>query len=911
MSENDRPRKLIEVALPLDEINAACKADKDRKTGTIRNIHKWFAPMPLPAWRALLYAALIDDPDDDEKRAYHLDLIKRLVKNGADLPDAEDLSEAQENLTKQFPEGVPTVIDPFCGGGSTLVEAQRLGLPSFGSDLNPVPVLISRTLTQSLPKVYGQQPLHPEDVAQPPPAKKRRKEAAPQAQTDLFGYNAPLKIYEGYEGLMRDVNYYVEWIRAQAWEQLKDHFPAQPEETPIAWLWARTARCPNPACGLETVLTTSWWLSRKRGELAWIEPTVKEGRVELAVISGRTSGAAPAPPKSGRGTFECIGCKTALNEGYLRGEGQAQRLGLRMTALLVESGRRKTFRAPTELEMAAAVLPMPDLNDVPLTGFSRDIRPNIYGVSTWGGLFTPRQLLTLTTFADLVSASHTKIRKDGGSQDWADAVTSLLGLILGKAAQYNSTQNRLVVYEGSSTRFNCAFGRNDLPMIWDFYEANLFAHDGPNWLQLAATALAGADLSPTGSGTVVRADARTVEAGLGLVATDPPYFDAIGYADLSDYFYIWHRRALRQVHSDLYTTVASPKKGELTAIPSHHGNDKDAARTYFIEGFTETFENLKRSMAARLPMIVVYASKEQKSGSGEETRWAAILTAMIQAELEITGTWPIHGTGANRMVGQGANVVATYVAMACRPRETAAGVCTLADFNRALRRELKPAVEALQAAGILPVDMAQAAMGPGMQVYSRYREVVDQSGTRVPVDQALRLINQALTEVLDEQEGELDPASRFAVALWEKHHWDDAPFGVADQLSRPQGISVDDVVRSGVLTYPRPGFVKLLGDDELDRNWAPGGDALPTAWEAVHHLSDRLIDGGGAEDAGELMAALGELRDPAQALVYRLHAIAARQGWTADQERYNSLIASWSDLLAEAGRVHESGDGLF
>ena len=418
-------------------------------------------------------------------------------------------------------------------------------------------------------------------------------------------------------------------------------------------------------------------------------------------------------------------------------------------------------------------------------------------------------------------------------------------------------------------------------------------------------------MMPSGKGSVAREDARTVTPGTGLVATDPPYFDAIGYADLSDYFYIWHRRALRDVHPDLYSTIATPKHGELTAIPSHHGNDKEVARKYFVEGFTQAFENLKRSTAPQLPMIVVYASKEQKSGSGEETRWAAILTAMIQADLEITGTWPIHGTGTNRMVGQGANVVATYVAMVCRPRQTAAGVCTLADFNRALRRELKPAVEDLQAAGILPVDMAQAAMGPGMQVYSRYREVVDQSGARVPVDQALRLINQALTEVLDEQEGELDPASRFAVALWEKHHWDDAPFGVADQLSRPQGISVDDVVRSGVLAYPRPGFVKLLGDDELERKWAPRADERPTAWEAVHHLADRLIKGGGAEEAGSLMATLGDLRDPAQALVYRLHAIAARQSWTADQERYNSLIASWSDLLAEAGRVHESGDGLF
>jgi len=316
-------------------------------------------------------------------------------------------------------------------------------------------------------------------------------------------------------------------------------------------------------------------------------------------------------------------------------------------------------------------------------------------------------------------------------------------------------------------------------------------------------------------------------------------------------------------------------------------------------------------MASDLPLLVVYASKEQKGGSEEETRWSSILTAMLHADLEITGTWPIHGTAQTRLIGMGTNSVATYVAMVARPRSIDATTCSLQDFNRALRRELKPAVEALQAAGILPVDLAQAAMGPGMQVYSRYRAVLDQSGKPVPVDAALRLINQALSEVLDEQEGELDPDSRFAVTWWDKHHWGEAPFGEADQLARPQGISVDDVVRAGVATYSRPGFVKLSGDVGLDSEWEPSEDGRPTAWEAVHHLADRLIDGGGQADAGRLMNRLGTLRDQSQGLVYRLHAIAARRGWTKDQERYNALIGSWSDLLAEAGRSHSAGDGLF
>ena len=916
MSQDERPRKLIEVALPLDEINAACKADKDRKTGTIRNIHKWFAPMPLPAWRALLYAALIDDPDDDEKRAYHLDLIKRLVKNGADLPDAEDMAEAQENLNKQFPDGVPTVMDPFCGGGSTLVEAQRLGLPTFGSDLNPVPVLITRTLTELLPKVYGQQPLHPEAAgilsSGKSKGKQRQEESKQEPLLEIAGGKNAMT-YEGYDGLIRDVTYYAEQIRDNAWEQLKAFYPSQPGETPIAWLWGRTAKCPNPACGLETVLTTTWALSSKSGDLAWIEPKVLDGRLQLNIVSGQSSGKAPPPPKSVRGaSFSCVACNATLGDTELENQSDAGTLGYRLLAVAVESAGKRLYRAVTDAEIEAALAPDvsdSQLDQIPVTDGTRRRR---FEPSTQAQLYTSRQLVTLVTLADQVSLVRDRVVRDGGSQEWADAVATLLGLAVGRRARYGSSQSQWRLRSSAHAKAESAFSRNDIPMMWDFAETFFMSGSVGDWREAVASTLTSLVYAVPGSGRAERQDARVAALGKpGLVATDPPYFDAIGYADLSDYFYVWHRRSLRHVHPDLYATVAAPKQGELTAFPSHHGDSKEAARKYFVEGFTQTFVNLQRSMDPSLPMIVVYASKEQKAGSGEETRWEAILTAMIQAELEITGTWPVHGTGSTRMRGIGSNAVATYVAMVCRPRGSNAGICTLADFNRALRSELKPAVENLQAAGILPVDMAQAAMGPGMQVYSRYRKVVDQSGDRVPVGQALRLINQALTEVLQEQEGELDPVSRFAIALWEKHHWDAAPFDAAERQARPRNLSVDEVVRSGVLAYPKPGFVVLLGEDELDRNWTPGTDTRPTAWEAVHHLAERLINGGGVEEAGALMAALGELRDPAQALVYSLHAIAARQGWTADQERYNSLIASWSDLLAEAGRVHESGDGLF
>lgn len=909
---NDHPKKLIEVALPLDEINEACKADKGRAHGTIKNLHKWFAPMPLPAWRALLYAALIDDPGDDEKRAYHLDVIKRMMRNGADLPDTETLSEARANLVQQFPNGLPPLLDPFCGGGSTLVEGQRLGLETFGSDLNPVPILITRTLTDVLPRVYGKPPLH---ANQPYVGALSGKTSRRAAQETLLEVAVPSVRHSGFEGLLSDFNFYSHLVLEVVAEQVEDLYPRQQAEVPIAWVWARSMTCPNPACGIETVLTTTWWLSKVPGELAWIEPRVENGRLALTVISNAREGVAPESPKSGRGaSFVCAACSQLITDDVVREVGQSVGLGLRLLAVIVQRDGVRVYRAPVEDEEAAALeIPVPeDLPEISLGPPNQYVSPPRYGLRSQLDLYTSRQLRVLSEFADAIAGVHDRVLEDGGSEEWATAITTLLGLVLGRMSQGSSSQARLAI-RPHVTSFETAFPRNDLPISWDFYECYLLGDSGPSWLNSCASSMrALKNLTGFASGHARLSDARLASMPTrGIVATDPPYFDAIGYADLSDYFYLWHRRALRNVHPDLYRTVATPKDGELTAFPWQHGGTKSGAREYFIEGFTQVFEHLQGSLAADLPMLVVYASKEQKGGVEEETRWSSILTAMVQANLEITGTWPIHGTSGRRMLGQGQNTVASYVVMAARPRPEGASTISLQDFNRTLRRELKPAIQNLQAAGILPVDLAQAAMGPGMQVYSRYRAILDQSGQVVSVEAALRLINQARSEVLDEQEGDLDADSRFAVTWWEKHHWEPAAFGEADQLARPHGLSVDDLVRAGVVVYPKPGQVQVVGSAGLERSWQPSSDSRPTAWEAVHHLADRLIDGGGVGEAGELMSHLGGLRDQAQALVYRLDSIAARRGWTGDQERYNALIGSWSDLLAEAGRSHALGDGLF
>lgn len=896
MSDPTYKKKLIEVALPLDEINAACKADKDRKTGTLRNVHKWWAPMPLPAWRALIFAALVDDPEDDNQRVYLLDLVRRLVTNGADLPEPGDLSEARRVLDSQFPDGLPPVVDPFCGGGSTLVEAQRLGLQTYGSDLNPVPALISRALTMMAPKLWGLPPLH-----------------APTCDESDMLWRQSASEPQGLDGLEADLRHYADLIRDRAWIALRDQFGSSADNS-LTWTWLRTGTCANPTCSAEVPLTTSWWLSRRPGDLAWMEPDYSDSALRIKVVTGRANGGPPAPTKVGRGgNFNCPSCGSLLNEDAVMEQGKRGALGLRMAAVSEDGGKRRTYREPTAADLLAAreAVPPDDIPEVLQPDNPRWFSGPRFGYSTFASLFTGRQLLVLATHADLIADLRAEILADGGDETRADAVVTFLGLGLGRMAQYQSSQVRWFIDSRSGGGQPLpAFGRHDIPMQWDF--AELTPRVGAGSLPGAINSMvASFRYLVDGSGVVFRADARTSKADRpGLVATDPPYFDAIGYADLSDYFYMWHRRALRAVHPDLFATIATPKSGELTAIPSHHEKNSDRARRYFVQGFTETFHNLRVSSAESLPMLVVYASKEQKGGREEETRWSSILTAIIDAELEITGTWPIHGTGGKRMIGIGTNAVAAYIVMVCRPRPAAAATCSLADFNRALRRELGSAVRDLQAASILPVDLAQAAMGPGMQIYSRYRAVVGQSGEPVPVDQALRLINTVLGEVLDEQEGELDRESRFAVRWWATHGWGAAPFGEADKAARPLGISVDDVKRAQVATAVG-NKVQLLGRGELDRSWIPARDARPTAWEAVHHLVDRLVDGKGELEAARLMAALDGLADSAMALTYRLHDISAKLGRTGDQERYNALISSWSEIVRLSGDGRVTAEGLF
>ncbi|MFF8957730.1 DUF1156 domain-containing protein [Streptomyces sp. NPDC014894] len=895
----ERRRKLIEVALPTEAISRAGKADKDRKVGTIKNIHKWFAPMPTPAWRALLFASVVDDPGDEPGRARLLRIIEELVPENGTAPAPEALRRAREVLAEQErAQGrpLPTVLDPFCGGGSTLVEAQRLGLPTVAADLNPVPALVTRLETALVPAVHGKPPVSGEHGT-------------------LAGTSVdPLA------GLTTDVRHYAERVEAAVREQVGDLYEPVAEGAVVAWLWARTVPCANPACRLSVPLYGSPWLSKQTGREAWLKPHVEDGEVRFEIRTGTTGTIADATKRAGRGgKFSCPACATEVDEKYIRKAGVDGRMGLKMLAIAVDDATGRRF-VPEPAHSAAAALDLPDeIPELDFPGNTRDFKTPLYGLRRQADIYTPRQLHTLGAFADTVARVPGWVEADGGDADQAAAIATVLAVCIGKLAMSNSSQVRWRIRTGPS-KAEPAFGRQALPMLWDFAEANPFGESVGGWRSQISSVLSGMSALPaTGvPGVAVQADARDagslVPPASALIATDPPYFAQINYADLSDYFYVWLRRAARAVHPDLFATMATPKTEELIANPYRHGG-AEKARAYFIEGFTEVFSSLKTASRPDLPIVVIYAHRQEETKDGELTSsaWDALLEAMLAAGVSVVGTWPLHATNSTRQVGQGANALASYVAMVCRPRPEGAGVLDRRGFLQALRRELPDRVRPLQQSSIPAVDLGQAAIGPGMEIFSRYTRVTEPDGSPMRVRTALSLITKALDEILSEYEEDFDADTRWCIKWFEDHQWETADFGKAERVAHRYNTSVPGLVHAGVVASAA-GLAALIRPDGLAEAYDPDGDDRLTVWEAAMRLS-RLIEGkgpgAGIDAAGELLARMRvrpEIdEDTVKGLAYLLHNICEGRGWTESQRWFNNLVSTWPDLRTAARDADRRG----
>ena len=688
-------------------------------------------------------------------------------------------------------------------------------------------------------------------------------------------------------------------------------------------------KSPNPAfANVEVPLASTFMLSTKKGKEAYVAPVIQGQRYRFTIKVGAPpdADAAKAGTKLSRGAnFRCLMSGSPISGDYIKAEGQAKRMSARLMAVVAEGYRGRVYLTPTaEYEETARKLRpewQPELN------MPRDRRwfsPPLYGFPTYGDLFTPRQLVALNTFSDLVGKATVRVRRDAvaaglpdderplraggtGAIAYAEAVAVYLGLCSSRAADAWST---IVSWRNGVEATRGTFARQALPMVWDYTEANPFSSSCGNWqgacLGWVAETL---DFLPQKQpGSAVQADARTQPVvSSALVSTDPPYYDNIGYADLSDFFYVWLRRSLKLVFPELFTTLAVPKAEELVATPYRHGG-KVAAETFFLDGMTQALRRLAEQAHSGFPVTIYYAFKqsETKGESGtSSTGWETFLDAVIRSGFAITGTWPVRTERGARSISIGVNALASSIVLVCRRRPSEAPAATRREFLIALRSELPQALRLLQTGNVAPVDLAQAAIGPGMAAYTRYAKVLDVAGKPMSVRAALALINQTLDEVLAEQEGDFDADSRWALAWFEQHAFDDGDYGVAETLSKAKNTSVAGMVDAGIIAS-QGGKVRLLKPKELPDDWDPAADARLTAWEAVHHLI-RVLETRGETGAAELAATLGGMAEIARELCYRLYTLCERKKRAAEALSYNSLVQSWSEIarLARSARAEQ------
>ncbi len=920
-------RKLIEVALPLEKINRESAREKSIRHGHPSTLHLWWARRPLAAARAVLFAQLVDDPSSHpvrfpteaaqraERERLH-GIIERLVV-WENTRDQALLAEAHEEIMKSTGGEPPAILDPFAGGGTIPLEAQRLGLEAHSSDLNPVAVLINKALIEIPPKFAGRPPVFP-GLA-----------------------DSRLGSWEGATGLAADVRAYGEWMRDEAQKRIGAHYPQAKlkngsSATVIAWIWTKTVTCPNPACGIEMPLVRSWWLGKKRGNETWVRPiiTVDIGqasgkRVEFEIMHGMVG----APSADGDGTVgrqggHCVACGSAVALNHIRAQGRAGGLGVQLIAVAAEGNRQRVYLPSTpEHVAAAAIAPVADPPEGDLPANPRDFKTPNYGMTRWADLFTNRQLLALTTLSDLVMEARQRLLRDalaagaspgarlesGGTdaEAYADAVATYLGLAASKATDMN---NRLVSWKPSMDQAINLFKRQAIPMTWDFAETPPLSkkHAGGFVTSLVGILKALTGLPANGKVDVAQLDASTRNFSNLVISTDPPYYDNIGYSDLSDFFYVWLRRSLRSVHSELLSTMLVPKAAELVANPYRHGG-RDGARQFFEEGFRRVFARAREAAHDDYPTTVYYAFKQTDAGDDgtASTGWETLLDGMIRSGWAITATWPMRSEMSNRMLSHGTNALASSIVLALRPRLKNAPT-DRRGLIAALHDELPDALRKLQQGAIAPVDLPQAAIGPGMAVFSRYAKVIENDGTTMTVRSALARINEILDQVLNEQEGDFDAATRFAIAWYRQHGYTTGKFGVADDLARARNTAVETLVRDGILSSAA-GKVTLLSPAAMPQGYDVLADDRVGAWEVLHHLI-AFLERDGLPVAGAFVRSAQQRPDGAvdielvKELAFLLFSIAEKNGWTQDALAFNTVATAWPDIV-HAARSTQTGSG--
>jgi putative DNA methylase len=919
-------KKLIEVALPLPEINDASAYDKMPGIGPHpKGIHHWWARLPLPTARAILFASVVDDPEShpekwptedgqNAERERLFGILRRMM--GKKLHEAPAVyAEARAEMLKHTEGRLPVVFDPFAGGGSIPLEANRMGFEAHAGDLNPVAVLLNKCNLEIAPRWVGHPPINPEE------------------RSRLGGGHS----WQGTNGLAADLRYYGEIVKRRAIDKIGHLYPtvrlsrgqSGGEAQVIAWMWARTVASPNPAArGKHVPLISTYWLSTKKGQLAWLEPVVDRsaGTYRFEIRTGTPSDRTKVSSgtKVGRGGFKCILSDDSIPFEYVRNEGRNDAIGTQLIAIVADLGRGKVYLpANHEHELVAKSAIPENYPETDLPEAALGFRVQNYGIRQHWQLFSARQLQSMVTISDEIRSSLPEIASHALNQsmsaddasEYAKAVCTFLALSLDRCADFNCA---LSTWKPSGQQQMHLFTRQAVPMVWDYTEANLLGEKAICWHN-AVDITAGAVVS-LGTSDKSTSSARQIDAASGangienlLVSTDPPYYDNIGYAALSDFFYIWLRRTVGDLFPSECSTVLVPKIPELTASPERFDGNKELAKQHFEQGFRSAFSALREKMDHRYPLTVYYAFKQSDEDDGDEeseegsvdltTGWETLLEALISSGFQITATWPVRASQAWRMRAMGSNALASYIVLACRPRADDAPHISSNQFRSELKKTLPAALRHLQQGNIAPVDFAQASLGPGMAIYSRYGRILESSGTQLSIRAAINIINQTLTEVLSELEDDFDADTRWAIAWFEQYGFSEGDFGDAEVLSKAKVTSVSGLQQSGIL-ISKGGKVRLLRPDELPDGWDPQTDRRLTVWEMTHHLLKLYhYRGAGDEATAVLLHRLGSQGDAARALAYRLFKASEKKKLAQEALGYNALVLGWPEIARLASEA--------
>lgn len=901
-------KKLIEVALPLEAINAESAREKSIRHGHPSTLHLWWARRPLATARAVIWSSLVDDPSshpeqfpDEEaqqkERERLFGILTRLVK-WENSNDEAILAEAKAEIMKSTDNNPPALLDPFAGGGAIPLEAQRLGLEAHAHDLNPVAVMINKAMIEIPPKFANMKPVNPE------------------WHGNIGSDIAP----KGAAGLAEDVRYYGEWMKQEAYKRIGHLYPKAKladgsEATVIAWIWARTVKCPNPACGCEMPLVRSFTLSKKKGKEAYIDPRFDGEKFTYIVRDGKVKDSGTVERTGAR----CLACNASVPLDYVRNEGLEKRMGAQMMAVVAEGKNGRVYISPDAFHMHTAIVEEPD--NAPTSSLPEKalgFRVQLYGMKEHRQLFTNRQLTALTTFSELVGEAQKKAEADAvaagrfndhialseggtGARAYGEAVGVYLAFVVDKMTDYHSS---ICSWHSSKELIRNTFGRQAIPMVWDFAEANPFSDSAGCFDNMLEWVTKATILLPATIPSVTKQFDAQSDNGLRNIAisTDPPYYDNIGYADLSDYFYVWMRQALKDTYPKVFRTMLVPKTEELVATPYRFDGSVEKARDFFEDGMFNTCCRLYQYAREDIPVTIYYAFKQSETDADDSTAstgWETMLSAIIRSGFTITGTWPMRTEMANRSIASGANALASSIVLVCRKRGEAARSVTRREFINALHREMRPALEKLQSANIAPVDLAQSAIGPGIGVFSRFKSVLEADGTPMTVRAALQIINQELDAFYNEQEGELDRESRFCVDLFNQYAFNNIKFGDADILARAKNTSVQALADRGVLSAAK-GQVRLLTREEIPKKVEATEECT---WLLTQQLA-RAMEKGGVKECAQIVVNLfGSNAENAKALAYRLYTICERKNWAQEGYAYNNLVVAWPDIQTMAAAI--------